>query len=426
MVKRTTESAEIFGVGFARLLSAGPDCCVPRRRSPDHVLALTAVFLTSYATNVSTPFLVRYRDRLDLNPSETQLVFAVYVAGILVTLLMAGPVSDRFGRKPMCLPFVGLAAVASLLIMIGRDSYPILLLGRLLLGVAVGAVLAVGTAWVQELMGPEGRMRAAVLTTLATFAGFGLGPAVSAILDLVAPAPLVTPFVLHIAATVAALPFMLAAPETHHPIAPARPLRPDLGVPKNGKRLFWLVVLPAAIWVFAFPSTSFALFPVLLSEAMGGYEVQVAGLAAVLTAWSGMIARPLLPRIGAARCLAVGMALGVSGYILGTSAFATGIWPLLFPAAAGLGAASGCLTAGSLALLGVMAEDDRRGALTSTFYLIAYPSMTMPVVVTSIASVTDDMAALATITLASIVGLLVVVVAGRITQAEQNRLAVSP
>ena len=47
------------------------------------------LFAVAYGTNVSTPFLVLYRDRLDLSPSQTMAIFVVYVAGILATLLFA-------------------------------------------------------------------------------------------------------------------------------------------------------------------------------------------------------------------------------------------------------------------------------------------------------------------------------------------------
>ncbi len=381
----------------------------PRRAVPDHRLALTAIFLTAYATNVSTPFLVAYRDRLDLGPTETQTIFAVYVTGILATLLFAGPAADRFGRKPMTVPFVAVAALASFLILLGRNSYPLLLAGRWMLGVSVGAVLSAGTAWVQELLGPGTQVKAAVWTTVATYLGFGFGPAISAVLALIAPWPLVTPFALHLALTALILPFLLRIPETRPKPARPPPLRPNLGVPRNGRIVFWLTVVPAAIWVFAFPSTSFALFPVLLSSAIPGNEIQVAGAASTLTAWSGIVARPVLNRWGPTPTLISGMTMGFGGYLLGTSAFWTGGWPLVLPAAMLLGAASGCITAGCLAILGAIAEDHRRGALTSTFYLFAYPGMSMPVIVTSLASVTSDRTALIAITAAALAGAVVVV-----------------
>lgn len=394
---------------------------VSARKPPDHWLALAAIFLTAYATNVSTPFLVAYRDRLHLGPTETQTIFVVYVAGILLTLLIAGPAADRFGRKPMTVPFVAVAALASFLILLGRNSYPLLLAGRWMLGVSVGAVLAAGTAWVQELLGPGTQVKAAIWTTLATYAGFGAGPAISAVLALLAPWPLVTPFVLHITLTALVLPFLVGIPETR-PKPSVRPsLRPNLGVPRNGRAVFWLTVVPAAIWVFAFPSTSFALFPVLLSSATGGNEILVAGAASTLTAWSAIAARPILSRWGPTPTLISGMAMGFTGYLLGTTAFWTGGWPLVLPAAMLLGAASGCITAGCLAILGAIAEDHRRGALTSTFYLSAYPFMSMPVIVTSLASITSDRTALVSITAAALIGLAIVVMSALTIRPVQRR-----
>ena len=54
-----------------------------------------ALFAVAYGTNVATPFLGTYRDRLDLGDSATQLIFVVYVGGILMSLFVAGRISDR-------------------------------------------------------------------------------------------------------------------------------------------------------------------------------------------------------------------------------------------------------------------------------------------------------------------------------------------
>ena len=135
-----------------------------------HIRAVAlAVFLVSWGTNVSTPFLIRYQERLDLGDSATMLIFTVYVVGIIGTLPVAGPVSDRFGRRAVVIPFTMLSAVSSLVLVLGRDDFAFLLLGRFLLGVVSGAVLGVSAAWLQELLGPTGAQRAAVMSTLITF-----------------------------------------------------------------------------------------------------------------------------------------------------------------------------------------------------------------------------------------------------------------
>lgn len=357
---------------------------------------LLGIFVVSFGTNIASPLLVRYRERLALSDNETMAVFAIYVAGILGALVLAGPLSDRFGRKPVMVPAALASAMASVILIFGASSYPLLLLGRGLLGVASGGALGVGSAWLLELNGPGREQRSAIATTVISFGGFGLGPVVTAALYDIAPAPLVTPFVIHAAVTLVAAVGLLAVRETRE--RTAGPVRPELGVPPQAVNRFRRLVAPASAWVFAFPSAGMALFPVLLADAVGAGDVLVAGIAGGITAWAGLAARPAVSRLGPRKSLDVGMGCGVGGYIAGTIAFATGVWPLVLIAAPLLGAAAGMLTAGSLTLLGEVAEDESRGALTSTFYLFAYPGMAMPLVITGLASLSSTSTALVIVT----------------------------
>ncbi len=345
--------------------------------------------MVGWGTNVSTPFLVLYKDRLDLGNNATVGIFVTYVLGILVALFLAGPLSNRLGRKPLVMPFTVISGVASIIMIFGRDYFIALLLGRLLLGMASGAVLGVGAAWMLELLGPGNELRSAVITTVVTYTGFGFGPVVSTIYERYFDSPLVVPFIVHAVVTALVLPLFGRVAETHPP-NPTASLRTKIGIPPDARRAFFLVVVPTAIWVFAFPSMGFALFPVLLSDATDGSPVLLAGMSGALTAWGALAARPLVNRIGPSRALPFGMAMGIGGYVAGTTAFGTGWWGLVLPAAVLLGAASGVISAGCLAILGRLANDDTRSELTSTFYLLAYPGMAMPLIVTSIAGVVGD------------------------------------
>ena len=86
-----------------------------RRRVPTVLALWTAVFVVAYGTNVPTPLLLVYRDTLDLSPTQITGAFGVYAAGLVPALLLAGPASDRFGRRPVVIPFVLLSVVTSLL-----------------------------------------------------------------------------------------------------------------------------------------------------------------------------------------------------------------------------------------------------------------------------------------------------------------------
>lgn len=351
-----------------------------------------ALLLIGYGTNISSPLLIVYRDRLSLSNSETMAIFTVYVFGIMSTLLVAGPASDRYGRRIVVIPFTMLSGVASLVLIAGQNSFWLMLLGRYLLGATSGAALGTGTAWMQELAGKGNEQRTALLATIVTYFGFGVGPITSAFFHTIDVNPLTWPYVMHAAITFAALPVLLRVPETiaiHDPAVRARSLRPQLGVPQKAKRLFWLMVVPAAMWIFAFPSTSFALFPVIVSDSIPDLGVVVAAGSAAATAWSALLARPIVGRLGTRRALPAGVLLGVTGYVLGTTAFSLEVAWWVIPAAVALGASSGTITASSLGILSEVAEPSKRGTINSTLFLIAYPGMVMPIALTTIARWVD-------------------------------------
>lgn len=369
------------------------------------------MFIVAYGTNVSTPFLVLYKDRLTLSASQTMAIFVVYVVGILASLVLGGALSDRFGRRPIVLPMIALSGIASIGMIFGRDEFIVLLISRLLLGAASGAVLGVGAAWLLELFGPGHEHRAALTTTLVSFAGFGGGAPVSALFHWLWPSPLVLPFLLHVVAVLGALVVVWPVSETHR-AKPGHRVRPSFGVPVAARRSFRLVILPAVIWMFAFPSTGFALFPVLISDSIDGGEVAIAAAAGAITAWGGLGAKPIVGRLGGPVALPIGMACGTLGYVVGTIAFAFDLWPLVLVAAPLLGGAAGVITMSCLALAGGMATNEQRGSLTSTVYLLGYPGMAMPLLVTTIGSVLTISTALVMVTVVAAAATVFVFFAG--------------
>lgn len=370
------------------------------------------LFVVAWGTNVSTPLILRYQDRLGLSDTGAVGIFTIYVGGILASLLFTGRVSDRFGRRPLIIPFTAVSAAASIVLVVGRNSLLLLFVGRLLLGAVSGAVLSVGTAWLSELGGPsqtgERRLALASTTTIIVYVGFGFGPITSALFDRYGPSPLVVPYLVHAAATALVLVAMFGIPETR-PADPTVNLRPRLGVPESSRRDFLGVLAPAAVWVFGFPSTSFALFPVILRDAIGGIDVLIAGVTGTLTAFAALLSRPVLARSRSVRAaLKTAMWMGVAGYGVGTFAFVTGAWWLVPVSAIALGAASGTLLTAGLALTDAIAEPSSRGTLSATFYFAAYCGMAMPVVITGLASLTNLTIALTMVTSAA-VGIAVLV-----------------
>ena len=68
--------------------------------------AAFALFAVAAGTNVPTPLLLVYRDTLDLQPDVLTAVFGVYAAGLVPAIFLAGPLSDRLGRRRVVLPLI--------------------------------------------------------------------------------------------------------------------------------------------------------------------------------------------------------------------------------------------------------------------------------------------------------------------------------
>lgn len=362
----------------------------PRPRPPAGTLrtarfALSAaLFAVAFGTNVSTPLLLLYQQRLDLSAWTVTAIFAIYPLGLAPALVVAGPVSDALGRRRVVAPGLVLSALASVVFILGRGSLPLLYLARLLLGATSGLVFVVASAWMQELADPHDPMWPSRLTGLVMYAGFGLGPLMSGAIGEWGPAPLVVPYLLHLAVLAAGFLMLRRVPET---VAPdrSRSIRPNLGIPTGARREFLSVVVPTALGVFGFPSLAFGLFPVLLRPAMESVAVFVTGVVGAIFAVAIVGAQAITARLGPYRSAPVGIGLGALGCGTGTVAVVTGLWPLLFLSAALFGIASGCSVTAGLRFVDILTDPATRGAMTGSFYAVAYGGMTMPVIVASVA-----------------------------------------
>lgn len=133
---------------------------------------VTAVFMLS---NSPTPLYVHWQRQLGFSSGTLTVVFALYIAGLLGTLLVAGQLSDRHGRKLVLVPGLSAALVACLLFA-GATSVAMLAIGRFLTGIAVGVIVSAGMAAVVDVGGSEHKRLAALLASVAMVLGAGLGP----------------------------------------------------------------------------------------------------------------------------------------------------------------------------------------------------------------------------------------------------------
>jgi MFS family permease len=183
------------------------------------------------ASSVPTALWPAYQARLGYWVGTTIVLFACYVLALLPATLIAGPVADVAGARPVVAVSVVVAAAATVPLA-AAPSVARLAAGRLTQGVAVGAAGASLTAALLAVEPRGNHRQASLLATALRTAAAGAGPVVSGVLagggDIVAP--YATAVVLLALAAGAALPVLPGPPPREAPLRlwrrPALPGQP--------------------------------------------------------------------------------------------------------------------------------------------------------------------------------------------------------
>jgi MFS family permease len=364
-----------------------------------------AMFAVGWGANQFSPMLIVYRDRLGLSASALGAIFGVYALGLIPGLLLGGAASDRRGRRALALPFVALSPVASLMLILGRESLWGLGGARFLAGVCSGVVFSVGSAWVQELSGATGPGVAARRAAVALSMGFGVGPLVAALLAQWAPDPLWLPYIPHLLLGAGALMVVLGAPET---VRSGRVAGAVFRLPGavRGSR-FREVVAPLAPWVFGCAAFAFVVLPQQVSSAHS-QAVGFAGLVTALTLGTGVLLQPLTQRMEGRRALSgaiLGLVGAVMGLGLGMLALALRSKGLVVCAAIPLGAGYGMCLVSGLRETERLSAPEERGATVAVYYALTYLGFSVPYLISLMAHVLGDIEILGVFALLALIGL---------------------
>jgi MFS family permease len=379
--------------------------------------AVFALFAVAAGTNVPTPLLLVYQERLDLSAEALTALFGCYAAGLVPALLLAGPLSDRLGRRRVALPGMLLAVLASLAFALAGGSVGLLFAARFAQGVVSGVVFSVGSAWVGELSLASGEGAGGRRAAFAMTAGFSLGPLASGFLGEYGPAPTVLPYLLHAVLAVTGLALATRLPETVDllpaggPDGPTTPATVPLVRPGDGVVVL-TVLAPVAVCVYAFPTAVVSAVPLLVD--LPGPAVAVTGVVAGATLGAGTLVAGLQRRLGPWTAV-VGAALGAAGFAAAAAFAVTEALPWLVAASPLLGAGGGLCLAAGLTLSARLAAPSRRGALASLFLACAYLGFAAPFLIATAAEATSAATPLA------VAGVLSALLALRLVPAVRRR-----
>ncbi len=358
------------------------------RRAGFWVIAASLAVLTAFSTAPS-PLYALYQRQDGLSSITVTVVYAVYAAGIVVSLLLVGHVSDWYGRRPVLIPAL-LTGLAAALVFSFSTSLPALLVARILTGLAVGAAIATANAYLTDLdSGPGGSptRRSQIVSTVANVGGLAVGPLLAGLLGQYVPtAPRLTYLIFAVLLGAAVLG-TAAVPEGRPVPVPRPRYRPQRLAAPAGKRAQFSAGLTGAFMVF----TVFGLFAGLAGAFLAGplhlHSPALTGLAVFISFGSGALAQVTTISWSLRRLLSA----GIPTLLLGLTIVVAAAWVpqpslvLFLSGAALVGIGSGALYRGSFTLVLSTAPATHRAGTLASFFVVGYIGLSLPVVGAGIA-----------------------------------------
>lgn len=350
-----------------------------RTRSFAVIAVLIGSLLAASAT--PTPLYGDYAARWHFSSARLTVVYAVYAIGVLTSLLVAGRLSDRVGRRPvLAAALIGLLLAMGLFMEAHSEAW--LFAARSVQGLSTGLGMGAAGAALLDLH-PRGDVRhAGLVNGVVSAGGIATGAVVSGTLVELAPDPTVTPFAVMFVVFAAGLLALTAIPETvarsEAESGPTwRPERPY--VPRAMRRTFAL----AAAGVVASWSVGglyLSLAPALAGGILHSHDHLVGGLAVFALAGAGACGQVLLRGLRSPMAFRVGLLTLAVGMLALVATLSTGSALAFFAASAVTGAGFGIAFMGALQEISVAAPPTDRGSVMSAFFVVAYLSVSLPAI----------------------------------------------
>jgi MFS family permease len=339
---------------------------------------------------IPSPLYGLYQHRDGFSTFTITLIFAAYSLGTTTSLFVVGHISDWYGRKRVLIPGLAMSAASVLVLLFWRDL-PGLYVGRIMGGLAVGAVSGTATAYVAELHAasrPDGSPRRVQLVSAGvSVAGLGVGALVSGFLAQYVTSPLTVPYLVFLGLLLAAGIGALMTPETRQrPVPAPRYHTQRVSVPAHARGQFFAATAGAAV-AFA----GFGLFTSLAGFVLVGTlhrtALSLAG-ATVFTVFAGATAMQFITMTWNRRTVLVtGMGLMIAGVGLVVLAVWLSSPSLALFLTGGLltGLGGGAMFKGSLGTVMMISELEHRAEAVAGILLAGYIGLSVPAIGAGIA-----------------------------------------
>jgi predicted MFS family arabinose efflux permease len=341
---------------------------------------LTSILLMLLASSAApTPLYAIYQAKWGFSAVTVTVVFGVYAVAVLASLLVFGSLSDHVGRRPVLIAALLMQAMVMLLFALA-DGLDLLLLARVLQGLATGAAVgAIGAGLVDLHPG-----RGPVANAAGAMAGTASGALGSALLVQLLPAPTQLVYLVLLVLFLLQAVSVVAIAET----SPRRPgarraLRPTLGVPFQVRGAL-AIAAPSLVAVWALAGFYASLGPSLAGLVAHSNSTILGGGSLFALAGSGAVMVVLCHRVDPRRFALAGNALVIIGV-------AIVLWSVTAMSVAGFfvgtviaGAGFGGGFQGGLRTIIPLARPTERAGVISVAYVICYLAMGLPAILAGV------------------------------------------
>nr|WP_234037303.1 MFS transporter [Leucobacter sp. L43] len=343
-------------------------------------MSITSITAMMAGASAPSPFYPVLAETIGFSALVTTAIFAVYALALLCTLLTAGSLSDHVGRRPVA--SVGLLLLAaSIVVFWHAESVPLLVIARVLQGIASGLLLSAVSAAITDLESPKRPGSAAVWNAVAPMLGLGIG-ALAAGIALDAAENAMTAIFGPLSAIYVVLAVLFRfVPETA-PRSPGalRSLQFRLTVPSE-MRVEFMQGAPAIFAGWATGGLFLSLGASIVHVELGGEAHVWQGLSVGVLAGAGAVAAFLLRR-RSARVIAV---YGAAALAIGTAcslvALAAGSLPGYLVAVAITGSGFGTAFFGVVSSLAPHIPATQRADVFAVIFLVSYLAFGVPTVI---------------------------------------------
>jgi MFS family permease len=335
-------------------------------------------------TAVPAPLYAIYQRQWHFSSAVLTLIFAVYAAAVLATLLLAGQSSDQTGRKPVMAAALGFSAASTVVFILASSPgwlYP----ARILSGVSAGLMTGAATAALTEMIRESDARRAALAAATVNTGAAALGPLMAGLFAQYLPQPTVLVFEVYLVLLAAAALTLAFIPETVTRRERLRLRFTGLAIPADGRREF-IAAGVAVFAAFAVNGLFASLAPGFTTAMLHHPNYAVAGAVTCLFFAAGAVAAVSLGRLNSRPVLLAGLGLSLPGLALIVAGISAASLALFLIAAAVTGIAYGALAIGSLSTANRLAPPENRAQAISTYFLFAYTGLAIPVIGVGVAA----------------------------------------